>query len=423
MKKINLQGKNIYFIGIGGVSMSGLAHILINQGYNVFGSDKQKNLSTQLLEDLGIKINYSQISNNITKNIDIVVYTAAIKDTNEEFVTAKKLGITLYSRATLLGIIIDDYKYSICVAGTHGKTTTTSMISHLLMESNINPTISVGAFFEKINGNFLIGDSEYFVVESCEYNNSFLQFRPYIGVILNLEYDHPDHFKDLTEIEHAFSLFANNVKGYLIINKHIKNYEKIVRNCSAKVITFAKEEISLPVIGQHNIENATAAVYVLHTLGIELSKKSFENYKNPKRRLEVKGVSPKGIIVIDDYAHHPTEIGYTLRAINMQYPNKKIYCVFEPHTFSRTYGLLDEFIKCFKDADVLLLLDIYGAREVSGNIDSNTLAHLIKNTTVHYLKNYENCERFILNNLTKDDLLITMGATNVNLVGERLLKM
>ncbi|MCL1935817.1 MAG: UDP-N-acetylmuramate--L-alanine ligase [Defluviitaleaceae bacterium] len=442
MKNINLGNvKTVYFIGIGGVSMSGLAHILHSLGYNIKGSDTNTNLQTTKLENIGIEINYIQKSENITDDIDLIVYTAAIREDNEEYTAGKQKNIKMYSRAKLLGKIIDTYEKSICISGTHGKTTTTSMISNILLNHNLRPTISVGAVFEKINGNFHLGSSDYFVVESCEYNDSFLEFRPYIGTILNLEYDHPDHFKNLEQLENSFLDFAKNVKGYIIINKKIKNVEKFIKNTNAKIILFGEgsdefdykiisqnrfifqdKDITIPVFGIHNIENAVASLCVAKILGININAYEFENYLNPKRRLEQKGITKNGVIVFDDYAHHPTEIKFTLEAIKNMYPNKKINCVFQPHTYSRTKGLLNDFSKCFESCDNLFLLDIFGAREKSGDIHIKDLKNLIKNVESTYFKNFEECEKFLSENLKNDDLLITMGATNVNLIGEALFR-
>lgn len=442
MKKINLPNiKNVYFIGIGGISMSGLAHILHDSGYNVSGSDRQKNQQTQDLVQIGININNSQISDNITKDLDLIIYTAAIRSDNPEYIKAKELGITMYSRAKLLGHIISHYQKSICIAGTHGKTTTTSMMSHLLISLGLKPTISVGAYFDAIGGNFLLGESDYFVVESCEYNDSFLEFKPHIGVILNLEFDHPDHFENLEQMEQSFKEFADNVTGYLIINNKIANYQKIISDTKAKIITFGEDsadfcyqfindhafnfnnkEYHISVLGKHNMENATAALAVANTLDIDTDPDIFTTYNNPKRRLEYKGTTKNDTLIFDDYGHHPTEILATLSAIKNRYPDKKIHCLFQPHTFSRTMGLLDDFAVAFADSHITYLLDIFGARETSGNIHTKDLQKLIKNTETQYFETFEKAEKFLEKSLSKDDLLITMGATEVYIIGENLIK-
>lgn len=442
MKKINIPSvKKVYFIGIGGISMSGLAHILNASDYIVSGSDQQQNQQTEELIQEGIKINKEQIKENITKEIDLVIYTAAIRSDNPEYIRSKELEIPMWSRAKLLGYIISHYEKSICISGTHGKTTTTSMTSHLLMQLGIKPTISVGAYFDAICGNFLLGNSEYFVVESCEYNDSFLEFKPNIGVILNLEFDHPDHFENLEQMEKSFKEFADNVQSYLIINNKIKNYEKIIKDTKAKVITFGEEygdffykflsdhvfefngkKYNLPVLGKHNMENATAALTAVSVLDFETNSNIFETYSNPKRRMEYKGETATGAIIIDDYGHHPTEVSATLSALKKRYPDKKIHCLFQPHTFSRTKGLLDDFAISFGDSDITYLLDIYGAREISGNIHTKDLQSLITNTETQYFSDFDTAEKFLENSLSKDDLLITMGATNVNIIGEKLIK-
>ena len=433
--------QHIYFMGNGGISMSGLAHIMHASGYTVSGSDRQTNEQTQKLTQLGLHINTTQVPDNISQAIDLIVYTAAIHPDHPEYLRAQVLGIPMWSRAKLLGHIISHYRHAICIAGTHGKTTTTSMTAHLLMSLGITPTVSVGAHLPLIGGNFLLGDSDYFVVESCEYNDSFLAFKPQIGVILNLEFDHPDHFKDLADMEKSFQTFANNVKGFLIVNKNIHNYQAIVNNTNATVLTFGEknadfsyDEVTaghftfnghpyqLPVIGKHNVENATAALASLHAVGLDEKKASFDNYNNPKRRLELKGHTLSGALILDDYAHHPTEIRATLAAVKARYPDKTIHCLFQPHTFSRTLGLLNEFAVAFGDSETTYLLDIYGARETSGNIHTKDLQHLITNTQTKYFGSFQEAQDFFEKKLSKDDLLITMGATNVNTIGEFLIK-
>ena len=427
MKTIDLQAKNIYFIGIGGVSMSGLAHILHSMGYNIYGSDRQQSSQTSALEAIGATINYGHNASNITTNIDTIVYTAAIKQDNPEYAAAKNLGIPMLTRAELLGKIIATYKNSICIAGTHGKTTTTAMLSHLLLEQNLDPTISIGAFYQKINSNFRLGTSEYFIVESCEYSDSFLQFHPSVGVILNMEFDHPDHFSDLAHTQKSFATFASNVKDILIINEDIKDWQKIASATKAKVITFKESNYDQStlanILGNHNKQNAVAALTVLTALGIATPPNPYATYSNPHRRLETKGTTANGALVIDDYAHHPTEIKETLHAIRQKFPDKNIITVFQPHTFTRTKGLLKDFATSFGDTDTLILLDIFAAREKDEIIHTKDLLALIKGIETHYFPSFEACENFLINLLSADDLLITMGASNVNLVGENLLKL
>ena len=439
MKKINIIGKHIYFIGIGGVSMSGLAFILHDMGYHISGSDRTPNRETKKLEALGINIHYGQKSENITDDIDLVIYTAAIAADNPELVAVHDKNITNWTRAKLLGELIMHYPYSVCIAGTHGKTTTTSMVTHLLR--HLDPTITVGAYLEAIKGNFHLGDSDYFVVESCEYNDSFFEFNPFIGVILNVEYDHPDHFKSLEHVENSFNTFAKNTRGSLVVNKDILHYDRIVNGVNANIVTFAQDDdtadypytildnhtfllagkkICLPVAGVHNIQNAIAALICADLLGVDVP--SFDGYINPKRRLESKGTTANGAIIIDDYAHHPTEIQTTLHAIRESYPHKTVYCLFQPHTFSRTQGLLNEFSDAFSECNTVLLLDIYAAREIDhGEIHTKDLLNLIKpKQDALYFENNTEALKFLQKSLNSDSVLITMGATDVYLLGEQL---
>ena len=449
MTKIELAGiQNIYFIGIGGISMSGLAHVLHASGYMVRGSDRQENQQTAELEQLGIVIDKAQASEYITPDIDLVVYTAAIHPDNPQYIAAQSLGLPMYSRAKLLGIIIDHYPGAVCIAGTHGKTTTTTMLSHLIMSLGVKPTVSVGAHVDAIGGNFLLGDSPYFVVESCEYNDSFLEFRPRVGVILNLEFDHPDHFRDLAHMEQSFKQFAKGVSEVLIINRGIANWREIVAQTGAQVITFGEDDgehdvsfdasqaggfsltqdslthwYDLPVIGRHNIENATAALAALRAIGLDAPQANFATYANPQRRLQHKGHTPTGALVIDDYAHHPTEIMVTLAALRKAYPHSHIHCLFQPHTYSRTLGLLDEFATAFADCDTVYLLDIYGARETdNGRVHTRDLQKKITNTKTQYFQAFDEARDFFEKKLSKNDLLITLGATNVYTIGEMLVK-
>lgn len=442
---IQLPGiHTIYFIGIGGISMSGLAQILHANGYKVRGSDRQANPQTEALITLGIVIDHGQTDDTITSDIDLIVFTAAIHPDNPQYVAAKQLGIPMYSRAKLLGLIIDHYPGSVCIAGTHGKTTTTTMIAHLIMSLGVKPTVSVGAHVAAIGGNFLLGDSPYLVVESCEYNDSFLEFRPHVGVILNLEFDHPDHFRDLAQMTQSFKDFAKQVSGVLIVNREIPNWEALVADTKAQVITFGEQDgdirfamkpnggfnlakngdtlpYELPVLGKHNVANATAALAALTALGLDATAAHFNTYVNPQRRLQHKGVTAHGAVVIDDYAHHPTEIMVTLAALREAYPEHTIHCLFQPHTYSRTLGLLDDFATAFGDSDVVYLLDIYGAREIdTGTVHTRDLLTRITNTQTQYFRDFEAAEKFFEKNLSNTDLLITMGATNVNIIGESL---
>ena len=447
---------HIHFIGIGGISMSGLAEILLKEGFTVSGSDSKESPLTDRLEGLGARVFYGQRASNIIPGIDAVVYTAAIHEDNEEFKAAADAGLPMLSRAELLGQLMKNYETPIAVSGTHGKTTTTSMLSHILLAGDLDPTISVGGILKAIGGNIRVGDSGLFVTEACEYTNSFLHFFPKIGIILNIDADHLDFFKDLDDIRHSFHRFAALLPkdGTLIINSEISQYEQIIAGLNCNVITYGihhdadytaqniqydnmgnvsfdlidhgtkKDRIFLSVNGEHNVSNALSAIITGTLLGIDLEKikKGLLSFTGTDRRFEYKG-EKNGFTIIDDYAHHPTEIRATLTAAK-NYPHKTLWCAFQPHTYTRTRAFLKDFASALSLADKVILADIYAAREKDpGDISSADLARELEKLgkEVHYLRSFDEIEKFILKNLVNGDLLITMGAGNIVEIGENLL--
>jgi UDP-N-acetylmuramate--alanine ligase len=446
----------IHFIGIGGISMSGLAEILIDEGFTVTGSDANESDLTRHLEAKGAKVAYGQRAENITDEIDVVVYTAAVHPDNPEFISATEMGLHILTRAELLGQMMKNYENSIAVSGTHGKTTTTSMITEILLSADTDPTISVGGILNSISGNIRVGGPDLFVTEACEYTNSFLSFYPTTEVILNIEADHLDFFKDLEEIRHSFRLFAEKLpeNGLLVINKDIEHMEDIIEGLPCKVITFGKDQgsryqannirydelarasyelvvdgevidtVTLGVSGEHNVYNSLAAAAVSFELGIslELIQKGLKRFTGTNRRFEKKG-EVSGVTIIDDYAHHPQEIRATLETAK-HYPHKKLWVVFQPHTYTRTRAFLDEFAESLSLADEVILADIYAARETDNlGISSKDIVERIekKGVKVHYIPSFEEIETFILENCIHGDLLITMGAGDIVKVGENLL--
>lgn len=447
----------IYFIGIGGISMSGLAEILLSEGFTVSGSDRAPSDLTRMLEDRGVNVFYGQKKENLTKDIDLVIYTAAIKSDNPELLAAHKLNIPMLTRAELLGQMMKNYETPVAVSGTHGKTTTTSMISQILLSAEADPTLSIGGIYRPIGGNIRVGASELFVTEACEYTNSFLSFFPKIGIILNIEEDHLDFFKDLADIRNSFHRFAQLLPadGTLIINGDIERCEELTEGLSCKVITYGlssgsdytasqvtydesgfpsfilsrqsggERKFSLRVHGDHNILNALAAIALADLLGLsdEVIHAGLAAFTGTDRRFEYKG-QVNGVNIIDDYAHHPTEIRATLSAA-AQYPHRRLWCVFQPHTYTRTKAFLEEFASALSLADEIILADIYAAREKDTlGISSETLQEKIRSLghSCHYFPTFEAIENYLLKNCTKDDLLITMGAGDVVKVGENLLQ-
>ena len=448
---------HVHFIGIGGISMSGLAEILLEEGFTISGSDAKQSALTDSLAKKGATIYIGQKASNLSIRPALVVYTAAIREDNEEFKAAVDAGIPMLSRAELLGQIMDNYEKSIAVAGTHGKTTTTSMISQILLVAKADPTISVGGILEAIGGNIRVGGSEVFITEACEYTNSFLHFHPKYSIITSVEAEHLDFFKDIDDIRRSFHEFAGNTAhdGVLIINGQIAALDQITNNLSCSVTTYGLCEnddfyaknityndhacgtytlmhktedlgtVSLSVPGKHNVSNSLAAIALCLNLGLPLDviKKGLLQFGGTKRRFEYKGTK-NGITVIDDYAHHPTEVAATLTAAR-NYPHGRIICVFQPHTYSRTKAFLSDFARVLSMADIVVLADIYAAREKNtiGISSKDLLAELQKNgQESYYFPSFDEIEKFLSENCINNDLLITMGAGDVYLIGEHLLQ-
>lgn len=450
--------KRIHFIGIGGVSMSGICELLIDENkFKISGSDNNKTAITEKLEKKGVKIYNGHSEKNIEENIDLVIYTAAIKEDNEELKKAKNLGIKTMTRSEFLGKLMKKYKYPLCIAGTHGKTTTSSLVSEVFLNTDKNPTISIGGILSSINGNLKIGEKEFFILETCEYCNSFLDFSPHSAIILNIDLDHLDYFQNLKEIYNSFKNFAKLIPddACLIINSDIENYEYVTEGLKCKVITYGKDkkamwqakeikynekgqgsykailnneemyDIQLSVCGEHNIYNSLAVCGLCNFYNIEKEKieKGLKNFKGTKRRFEYKGEF-NGVKVIDDYAHHPTEILTTIDSAKKQ-KYKTLWCVFQPHTFSRTKGLLKEFAKSFIESDKIIVLDIYSAREKdTKEVHAKDLVEELKtlNKNAYYMENFEMCKNFLKENCEKGDMVITVGAGNINELSEMLIQ-
>ncbi len=448
---------HIHFIGIGGISMSGLAEILIDKGFTVSGSDTKASSLTELLSKKGARIYYGQKAENLNSDIDLVVYTSAIHPDNPEYAAMKKRKIPSLTRAELLGQLMKNYEIPIAISGTHGKTTTTSMVSEILLEAGCDPTLSIGGILKTIDGNIRIGHGKCFVTEACEYTNSFLSFFPKIGLILNVEEDHLDFFKDIHDILHSFHRFAALLPedGSLIINGEIPEIQTILDGIACRVITFGmdsshdyhpeqicynetgcarfqlvrkdgpKENISLGVPGEHNIYNALAAIALADLLSIDFPsvQKALSHFRGTDRRFEYKGTL-NGTVIIDDYAHHPTEITATLNAAQ-NYPHKTLWCVFQPHTFTRTKAFMKEFAAALSLSDKVVLADIYPARETDDlGISSRTLQKELEalGKSCYYFPSFEEIEKFLLKSCAPGDLLITMGAGDIVNIGEALLK-
>lgn len=451
--------KRIHCIGIGGIGLSAIAEILITKGYTVSGSDIKASDITHRLDMLGATIYIGHDRNNV-QNVDLIVYTAAVSDDNPELLFAKENNIPCMLRAKMLGLIMSDYQNNIAVSGTHGKTTTTSMISLILENSSMDPTILVGGYLDKIQGNAKIGDSPYFVTEACEYVDSFLELHPKIEVILNIDSDHLDYFKDIDHIVSSFERFANLVPNDGVIIAYNANafVKSIINNVSCQVVTFGFDSccdyyasniqfssegmpifdvfyqdkklcnIKLSIPGEHNICNSLAAFSCCHHLGAPVDNivKTLESFKGTQRRFDIIGTTSNNIKVVDDYAHHPEEVKVTLKACT-NIPHNELWCIFQPHTFTRTKALFDEFVDAFEGADKVIITDIYAAREKNiYQIKSSDLVDAIKakypNKDICYLSSFDDIHAHICDHSLPNDLVITMGAGDIYKVAELIVE-
>jgi UDP-N-acetylmuramate--alanine ligase len=447
--------KKIHFIGIGGISMSGLADILLENNYRVSGSDMKASNITAKLEKQGAEVFIGHDEKNID-DVDLVVYTAAVSDDNPELIRAQELDLPIMDRAEFLGQIMKGHKYNIAISGTHGKTTTTSMVSHIFLQAELDPTILVGGELDIIDGNVKTGKSEYFITEACEYKASFLKFFPYVGVILNIDADHLDFYRNIDHIQETFIEFTKLIPkdGYLVACAEDEKLKAVIASSECKVITYginsgevtAKNIIfnergcasfevyrndfklfdaSINVPGRHNVLNALASICV--GLSLDVSQNDIidglANFFGTHRRFEIKGVK-EGVTVVDDYAHHPTEIRALLDGAK-NFPHKKIYCVFQPHTYTRTLTLFDDFSTCFTNADEVILADIYAAREkFSKLVSSDMLGDKIREIgqNCKNLHSFEDIVDYLKSSLKDGDLLLTVGAGDVYKIGEMYLE-
>jgi UDP-N-acetylmuramate--alanine ligase len=451
--------KHIHCIGIGGIGLSGVAEVLNSRGYKVSGSDIKESTVTQALRQKGIDVFIGHSADNIG-DADLLVYSAAVSMENPELAEARKRAIPIITRAEALGAIMADYEISIAVSGTHGKTTTTSMVSLILDKAAYSPTILVGGVLSEFKGNAKIGNSEYFVTEACEYMDSFLQLRPFVEIILNIDSDHLDYFKDIDHIARSFNTFAQSVprEGFVVAYDANPFVKSITDRLSCNVISFGfssnsdysarnikfnllgrpsydlyrKGEylcrISLSVPGEHNVANSLAAIATCYTLGVDLEtiKQTLEDFTGTQRRFDIIGKTSTGVSVIDDYAHHPNEIRATLAAAQ-NIPHGKIWCLFQPHTYTRTMALFEQFADAFADADVVVLAEIYAAREKNiYKLSSRSLMNEIKrrhpDKDVYFMPEFESMAEFAVHNAQEGDIILTMGAGDIYRVGEMILE-
>ena len=453
-----MSKKHVYMIGIGGISMSGIAEILVNYGYTVSGSDMTENEMVKHLEEEGIKVNIGQVSENITNDIDLVVYTAAIKDTNPELVKARELGIECVERGVFLGELTENFKDCIGVAGTHGKTTTSSMVSCVFVEAGVDPSIQIGANLTQIGGNYRVGKSDYFIIEACEYMDSFQNFKQRSAIVTNIDNDHLDYFKNIDNISRSFEKYVSHLpeNGLLVLNMDNDRCYDLRNHTKAEVITVSKNNkeadyytkniefddrgcpsydvykkdefitrIKLNVRGEHNVLNSLEAYALCDWYKIDSKDivKGLANFTGASRRMEYKGKF-NGANVYDDYGHHPTEIEATSDAI-LKEKHKESYAIFEAHTYSRFYEHVDSFAKSLTKFDHIIVIDIYAAREenIYGVKPEDLVEKLVKlGKDAKYISDYDEIKSYLKERVKEGDLIITLGAGNVTKIASKLVE-
>ena len=455
----NIKKEHIHFIGIGGSSMSGLAELAMKQGYDVSGSDRSITDKVKRLEVKGAKIFPTQSASNITDDITLVVYTLAVPASNPELAEARSRNIPVVERGVYLGKICDHYKYSIAVAGTHGKTSTTSMLSSIVISAGKEPNIHIGGVFPLIGSNVLVSNSDYFITEACEYHENFLNIHPFAGIILNVEAEHLDYYKDLDHIKSAFSKFASSCSpnGFLVACSDSPAAVETARSAPCPVLFYSVQDpnaayyaanirftpectlytlfengkelcdVTLHVPGMHNVSNSLSAAAAAIQLGCRTDSimKGLDAFRGTGRRFEIKG-NFRGAPVIDDYAHHPTEIAATLAAARgIINPSGKIYAIFQPHTYSRAINFIDDFTKVLKSADRVIVTDIYSAREKDpGTISGASMAERFTENGVDavHISDFDKIADFIRENVSPGDIVITLGAGDINEVIQKIIE-
>jgi UDP-N-acetylmuramate--alanine ligase len=446
--------KHIFFVGIGGIGMSGIAEIMLEKGFRVSGSDRQVSDITAYLAEQGARIFEGHQSDNI-KDVDLLVYSSAVPETNPERQDASRLGIEQIRRAEMLAQIMID-KMNIAIGGTHGKTTTTALCSKIIIDGELDPTVVIGGKLKDLKTNARLGQGDIFITEADEYDRSFLTLSPDLAVLTSLEADHLDCYKDLKDIENTFTEFANRVSedGFIICCINSPGIRKILPNISRPIITYGThidadyraenlsyektgsyfdiqtkdlkvEGISLQIPGKHNILNALAAFTISDILEIPLDtvKSSLHKFTGVERRFEIKG-EINGIMVVDDYAHHPTEVAATIAGARGGW-DRNLIVVFQPHLFSRTRDFYKDFASELAKADKVIIADIYPAREEPiPNVDSNLIieeAQKQGHQNFHYIADMNEIENFLMKNTKSGDMVITMGAGDIWTVSENLL--
>lgn len=423
------SAKNLHFIGIGGSGISALAHLARQENRDVSGSDVAENETLNQLRSEGVQIYVGHDKNHLNQAAELVIYSQAIDlSNNPEYLEAKARNLPTMSYFEALGEL-SKQKKTVVVTGTHGKTTTTAMLGQSLIELGLDPTVIVGSRVPYFGDrNLHVGKSEWFIVEGCEYRENFSSLEPFGMILLNCEWEHVDYFKSEKDYLKAFEKLAKKLpkNGFFIFNAEDKNAQQIAQQIDAQAIGIKNgdhEAIHLQIPGEFNRMNAAHALKTCEKLGFKESDilKTLANFKGTHRRMEVKG-EKDGILVIDDYAHHPTEIKATLRALKEKYPEKRLICIFQPHQYSRTYEFLEGFKQAFGEADQVIIPNIYEARDTEvdkAKISAKELAEMIPNT--QWGEDFDKTIQHLKEQLQEGDLLVTMGAGDVYQVGERFL--
>ena len=433
-RRVKIEEINqVHFIGVGGIGMSALARLCLNEGKKVSGSDSKQSELTSALEKEGVKISYTQEAKNLSEKVDLVIYTEAVdKKTNEEYLAAKKQGVELINYFDALGFFFNDY-YLIAVAGSHGKTTTTAMLTEIMEAAGLDPTAIIGSLRKKTNSNFRAGKSKYAIVEACEFRRDFLSLKPDVLIITNIEYEHVDYYKNLEDVQKAFNELAEQVAddGVIIANTDdekvataLAGVEGVEKIDYTQYFDPLFEKLSMP--GVHNRMNAAAAIAAAAYLKVDvyLAREALQNFEGTWRRFEYKG-ELNGAKVYDDYAHHPTEIKMTVKTTKELFPDKKLRVVFQPHTVSRLKTLFDDFADELSKADEVVLLPVYNARQDNDQgVGSEELCVAIsgKIPDVQIVESHEEAQAYLQKNVTSEDVVILMGAGDISTLADTLTK-
>jgi len=426
----NLENiKKVHCVGIGGIGLSAVARLFVDRGAVVTGSDMTSSPVTEGLQGIGVTVHTGHDAKNLPADADMVVHTIAVSTDNPEIIAAKKAGVQVLTYPEMLGLLSENM-YTIAVSGTHGKTTTTAMLAEILIAAGIHPTVIVGSLLHKQKSNFIAGDGDILIVEACEYRRSFLNLHPDILVITNVDADHLDYFTDISDIQDAFSTLVSQVAddGYVVCDPAAPNLLPVIDDTGASIVDFADISITaeLEVPGEHNRQNARAAMASAEKLDVSLDQSalSVQAFSGTWRRAQKKGELEGGALVYDDYGHHPTEVRSTLAGFRDRFPDRRLVVLFQPHLYSRTKQFLDEFAASFNDADEVILLPIYAAREKADpNISSQMLVDKLKENDVDatLATDFANAESLLRERATSDTLILTQGAGDIYQVADNLL--